>query len=882
MANTTAQTVSTLVESQLPDFIREDNPLFISFLQAYYEYLEQSNNSVFSGKTIDRSKNFLSYQDIDTTIDLFADKLYDEFMVQFPADMLADRVNILKNVKDFYRSKGTRKSYRFLFRAVFGKEIDFFYPKDQILRVSAGKWFVEQSIRVGSILVNGVSTSSLTSLQLFTNTKITGSTSLATAVVERVLLSYENGAAIYELFLSNKVGVFSSNETITTTDINGNTLQAAIISGVLVNITITSGGTRYNVGDPVYVQGGFSNSLGNVVTTAIVSGVTSGSITSVGVLNGGAGFRPGDSLFFTGGGGSNANAIVLNVVGTANNFFHPNTYNIAADTLITYANVTLNAANFGFPGYPFSNANTVMANAFTTFTYGITGPIGAISILSGGNNYISIPSVDAVGNTLIKSLGVLGRMNIVAGGTNYAANDVINFFNPGGTYGYGANAKVTSVNGSGSIQHVEFVPVPGFLTGGSGYDPTNLPTTTVTSVSGTGANIMVTATLAYGAPQVSLLPTTGDIGAITSIQILTQGQGYVTAPTINLSMSGDGTAQAYSNIVTGIYTYPGRYLDDSGFPSSFNFIQGKDYYQTWSYVIKVKQSIEQYRAFVKNLVHPAGYKLWGDFDYHDANIVPSHTTVNYTANTKQDAYYNVNTTSYSVTGSYLYKNTAMTGIANASTGTISFWFNLASNPQNNVPQHIYSSGNTSSYVMFSVYVANTGVTNASNKYIEVRGKDVTGNVILRLQSNTADVIQLNTWTHVVSSWDLTNSANWLYVSNVLSRNAITANAGAIYYNTANSAVGAVSNGAQRFDGQLTEVWFDTRYVNLSNVTNRQKYINSGLYPVKLGSDGSTPTGLQPVVYLRANAASWNVNYGSGGNFSQNASFVVGNSSPRPV
>ena len=31
---------SLLINRQVPEFIREDHPLFISFLEAYYEFLE--------------------------------------------------------------------------------------------------------------------------------------------------------------------------------------------------------------------------------------------------------------------------------------------------------------------------------------------------------------------------------------------------------------------------------------------------------------------------------------------------------------------------------------------------------------------------------------------------------------------------------------------------------------------------------------------------------------------------------------------------------------------------------------------------------------------------------------------------------------------------
>ena len=34
--------VSVLVENQLPDFVRSENPNFISFMKAYYEFMESA------------------------------------------------------------------------------------------------------------------------------------------------------------------------------------------------------------------------------------------------------------------------------------------------------------------------------------------------------------------------------------------------------------------------------------------------------------------------------------------------------------------------------------------------------------------------------------------------------------------------------------------------------------------------------------------------------------------------------------------------------------------------------------------------------------------------------------------------------------------------
>lgn len=138
---TTNNKISGLVSSQLPAFVRDDNPLFVSFMEAYYEYLEQNvidTGSTGQGKVVERINNLRSYQNIETTLDDFANILFNQF-IQFlpqPDGSRVDFKKLLPHIKDFYRARGTEKSYKFLLRLLSnGQDVDVFYPKDHILKI---------------------------------------------------------------------------------------------------------------------------------------------------------------------------------------------------------------------------------------------------------------------------------------------------------------------------------------------------------------------------------------------------------------------------------------------------------------------------------------------------------------------------------------------------------------------------------------------------------------------------------------------------------------------------------------------------------------------------------------------------------------------------
>jgi hypothetical protein len=593
---TTNNKISTLVYSQLPFWTRNDHPTFVAFLEAYYEYMEQE------GKTVERGKNVLNYPDIDKTIPEFAEKLYSEFLALIPKNTVADRDILLKNIQDFYRARGTEKALNFVLRIMTGLESDVYYPKKDILRASDGKWYIQRSLRVSNTHIDGVANSSLAAFSNYANRRICGNTSNASAIVERVDRFYESGSLVDEIIISSQQGNFFGGEKVCATFPEGGvlkTITSDVFAGIVNSITVVNGGSEYNIGDPVIIE---SNT--GIGGAAVVADVTSGNISSLAVQSGGAGFQANSFLLFSGGGGSGANGYVVSVDTSGN--VHPNSYNIAFSTIALEANTPL--SNAVYTNLSSSNANVTLLNALSYFTISNVGPIQAVFLASRGAGYLSVPGVTALANTTLESLGILGRMEIIDGGLGYVANDEIEFINVPGGFGIGGRGYVSANAANGMITEVRFKEMVGEITGGVGYDQSFPPKANVISGTGTGANVVVTAVLGSGE---DFNIGTGTIGSILRIDVSSRGSGYEDA-IINLTQSGDGTAQAVASLIQGVFTYPGRYLNDDGHLSSYNFLQDRDYYQNFSYVVRVKESLAKYQKAVFDLTHPAGMKLFGE------------------------------------------------------------------------------------------------------------------------------------------------------------------------------------------------------------------------------------------------------------------------------
>ena len=704
---------SILISSQVPQFVRDDHPQFVTFLEKYFEFLEQDGQQNYVTKNLSRFRDIdIISEDIrkdallgeqhglheNTSYHSFLGKFYDNFLKFFPDKTLADRDIILKHAKDIYRATGSEKSLRFILRALFDKEADVYYPKVDILKTSDGKWLVEKSVRVNQISI--ANTIDQFGAVKFKNHLIRGQTSNATAIVEDVDIFYDKGELISELKLSGAVKDFQSGENVFTYIVEEGEeklVSANIFSGILIATTLTSPGEGYIEGEeipvePVATEYGLLGSGARVV----VNRTSKGGLLSIIPAERGSGFTADDELLITGGSGFGARANVTlvdtsgkvmpnvyffsaNTIGQvannlvlgntttgdsssytglktlwsntsnltistgsggqiivanlSNNVANSNVYFQAGDTLninnmvvvVTSAPLNSNTIYLQLPGLPGNlvnqtvivnkkpNANTIMANSFV-LNQRFFGPVTAIAVLDGGAGYKDLPTLSIKANTQMRSLGILGAMKVIDGGINYQIGDKIEFDSPIFTFGTGARASITNVAANGAITEVYYDTVPGFFPGGIGYDGNQLPIANIRSATGSGANVIVTSLLGGGE---TLLTVTDKIGAIVDLRVISGGSGYVTPPTINLAASGSGTAQAYSTIVTGIFTYPGRYINDDGHLSSYKFIQNRDYYQNYSYEVRLNEPIEKYRSIVKGLIHPAGMKMFGMYRKED-------------------------------------------------------------------------------------------------------------------------------------------------------------------------------------------------------------------------------------------------------------------------
>ena len=137
--------VSTLVGSQLPEFIQNDYTTFVTFLEAYYKFLEQDQGA------FELIQNARKYSDIDQTTEAIVKYFVKNYAELIPDSVLANKKLLVKRVKDLYEAKGSELSFDLLFRLLYNTTVSINYPNEFVLRASDGRWEQKVSLRLQTI-----------------------------------------------------------------------------------------------------------------------------------------------------------------------------------------------------------------------------------------------------------------------------------------------------------------------------------------------------------------------------------------------------------------------------------------------------------------------------------------------------------------------------------------------------------------------------------------------------------------------------------------------------------------------------------------------------------------------------------------------------------
>ena len=264
--------ISKLVSGHVPEFIRSDFTTFVSFIEAYYRFLEQDQGA------LELVQNAREYGDIDRTLDSFVNYFIANYAQDIGYNSAVNKRLLVKKIKDLYEAKGSELSFKLLFKLLYDTVVDTSHPYDNVLIASDGTWDQKVSLRieVTSGNIENIVDRFLT---------ITKNNIVYTNAVIRVKLL---DTGLYEVFLKSSAATpYEIGDAVSVIS-NNSTIFTGVVKPTTVSANVVESGTGFKAGQifTVPLAGGINTLI------RIVAVNSTGGILSLRILNFGYNYPP--------------------------------------------------------------------------------------------------------------------------------------------------------------------------------------------------------------------------------------------------------------------------------------------------------------------------------------------------------------------------------------------------------------------------------------------------------------------------------------------------------------------------------------------------------------------------------------------------------------
>lgn len=147
--------IDNYVKNQLPEFMQDDFPLFATFIQKYYQFMQQTSSDATKHGPLKVLQDFLSKLDVDfnddgsiNTDDNFLKEFYQDYAKDLPQTSSAKLSRTIKNINQFYTAKGSPEAVKYLFKVLFDEDVSVVNREQYILRPSSNVWQQDYVVKV--------------------------------------------------------------------------------------------------------------------------------------------------------------------------------------------------------------------------------------------------------------------------------------------------------------------------------------------------------------------------------------------------------------------------------------------------------------------------------------------------------------------------------------------------------------------------------------------------------------------------------------------------------------------------------------------------------------------------------------------------------------
>jgi hypothetical protein len=569
-------------------------------------------------------QELLNFRDPDKVISNFLTKFRNEFLNTLPENLDdgIDKRKLIKNIKSLYRAKGTNRGHELFFKLLFGLQSETIYPREQMLRVSDGKWDTKTILRAIGTTGN--------TLDLI-GRQVTGQTSGATAIIENVFKFRIGGNEVSEFILNADTitGNFQTSEEIRgTASDEDDIFIKANITGIPEAVTFTNDGTLYEADENIAITAGGTGAI------VQVDDIGRGGLTNLFISDAGSGYSIGDELVFdnsstTGSGASGFVSVVNGGITPEDGndlqiIFEDNSGSVLLETASDGLNTILLETDE--PG------TIILEDGFKLIQEDFETPelyqpeylLQDTDYSTTITDHIVLETATQIGDSYI------GDKLVQEEGTGTGDITDVHLRNPGNNYD---RLPIISVNSESELgdngkilcygDEIGKIITSKIVESGAQYELSPSPTLSLRT------KMIVTGVTTDYLAEETVTGETSDGTAITAIVVsFDNTRGLLTLSDATGTFGNDttilgststasGTIKIFdqataSTTVSSIATTSGAFINQDGHVSENTMkIQDSLYYQDFSYVIKVGQSINLWRDSFKQTIHTGGFYVTG-------------------------------------------------------------------------------------------------------------------------------------------------------------------------------------------------------------------------------------------------------------------------------
>jgi len=291
------ETIVSVVKNRLPSVVKERFPDFASFIEDYYSWCEEDGN--FTRLLNDWRTNVESSNGVEPFVDAILKDAGFDLALEDDQWRVKRKSNLLLLLREFYLARGSKQSYDFLFKLLFGTQAQIEYPREMLLVPSSATYGSTFKIFVSAEANSDIHGKRKLDLILENSTleygSVSGIVSKTVASIEKITRILSQGKVFLEIDILKPSSDFTVGESVKIQV--GDTFIFETIQTTL-SFNIISGGNNYDIGDTATVYGC------SVVGNASVEAIDVGPVTGLNIINGGTGYSVGDRVGAVNWGGS--------------------------------------------------------------------------------------------------------------------------------------------------------------------------------------------------------------------------------------------------------------------------------------------------------------------------------------------------------------------------------------------------------------------------------------------------------------------------------------------------------------------------------------------------------------------------------------------------